>query len=375
MMKTFLISSAFVFIGLSSSAQNVPKPKAAQKPEFKRPQSKHRTSQRVPVPWLGFGHDDHPDIREATYLMKPEDIRAMPLRGKNGSNKEPLGYPKGSGLRIVGTGHSWMRPGYGTLRHIARAAGLEQRMRLNTRGGEAGGARMMWELENGILSSQGKPFPVCMAAITTGQWDVMTWGGYTNDRPEYYFGWIDFCLKHNPKMEFYCFNGWPQWADGFGEGDREPRIENYRAFATKRNRTITARMIAEIDKRYHNKVHILPTNEAMLAALELYFQGKLPGIKGLNRRVDGKTPSIWSDGGHLGKGMDWLEGYVFYATLYKKSPELIRQRPPQWKLSPELDKVFRKIAWQAVVNNPLSYVTDKNGNGIGDEIEQAKENR
>ncbi|MFP6892868.1 MAG: hypothetical protein VCA18_03900, partial [Opitutales bacterium] len=72
-------------------------------------------------------------------------------------------------------------------------------------------------------------------------------------------------------------------------------------------------------------------------------------------------------------GMNWLEGYVFYAALYKKSPELIKARPPEKVLSAELDKVFRKIAWQAVVNNPLSDVTDKNGNGIGDEIESLKE--
>ena len=31
-----------------------------------------------------------------------------------------------------------------------------------------------------------------------------------------------------------------------------------------------------------------------------------------------------------------------------------------------LDRVFRKIAWQAVVNNPLSGVKDKDKNGIGD---------
>ena len=369
MMKRILTSCLFAFIGLALSAQDAPQPEASEDPEFKRPRPGHRTSRPVPIPWLGFGHDDHPAMRGATYLMKPEEIQAMPRRGKKANNQEPLGFAKGSGLRIVGTGHSWMRPGYGTLPHIARAAGLEQRMRLNTRGGEAGGARMMWELENGVLSSQGKPFPVCMAAITTGQWDVMTWGGYTNDRPEYYFGWIDFCLKHNPKMEFYRFNGWPQWADGFGEGDREPRIENYRVFANQRNRPVTTKLMAEIEKRYPGKVHVLPTNEAMLLALELYFQGKLPGIKGLNRKVDGKSPSIWSDGGHLGKGMNWLEGYVFYSTLYKKSPEAIKQVPPKWMLPPELDKVFRKIAWQAVVNYPLSGVTDKNGNGIGDQIE------
>ena len=104
------------------------------------------SSRPVPNPWLGFGHDDHPAMRGATYLMAIEEIQALSRQGKKANNQEPLGFAKGSGLRIVGTGHSWMRPGYGTLPHIARAAGLEQRMRLNTRGGEAGGSLMMWEL-------------------------------------------------------------------------------------------------------------------------------------------------------------------------------------------------------------------------------------
>jgi hypothetical protein len=65
--------------------------------------------------------------------------------------------------------------------------------------------------------------------------------------------------------------------------------------------------------------------------------------------------------------MDRLEGYVFYATLYQKSPELIKATLPFH--NDELDKIFRKIAWQAVINNPLSDVTDKNNNGIGDAME------
>ena len=107
----------------------------------------------------------------------------------------------------------------------------------------------------------------------------------------------------------------------------------------------------------------------MLAALELYFQGKLPTIKGLNKKVDGKVPCIWSDGGHLDAPLAWLEGYVFYATIYKHSPALIKLPGKHPALSNELDQVFRKIAWQAVINNPLSDVTDKNSNGIGDETE------
>ena len=32
----------------------------------------------------------------------------------------------------------------------------------------------------------------------------------------------------------------------------------------------------------------------------------------------------------------------------------------------DLDKLFRKIAWQAVTENPLSGVRDADGDGIGD---------
>lgn len=334
---------------------------AADKP-FTPPQPKHTKGRPVPTPWLGFGHDDHASIAGATYLKSADAILAMPAKEGRGGN---LSYPKSTGLRIVGTGHSWMRPAYRTLPLIAKAAGIEQHLRINTRGGESGGARMMWEYENGILSSKGKPNPVCMAAITTGEWDVMTWGGYTDDRVNYYRGWIDFCLKHNPEMHFYRFNGWPQWAHGFGENDPEPKIENYRKIAAATHeKSVT--FYAELEKLYPGRVHILPTNEAMLGALELYFQGKLPNVKGLNKKTDGVSPSIWSDGGHLGAGMDLLEGYVFYATLYKRSPELIQGNVIHKHVSPELDKVFRKIAWQAVVNNPLTGVVDKNKDGIGE---------
>ncbi|MFC1596561.1 hypothetical protein ACFL5Q_01260, partial [Planctomycetota bacterium] len=82
--------------------------------------------------------------------------------------------------------------------------------------------------------------------------------------------------------------------------------------------------------------------------------------------------SLWRDRlGHLGPGFGHLEGYVFYCTMYGRSPELINGDITFGGLqdypSRELDRVFRKIAWQAVVNNPLSGVTDEDGNGVGDD--------
>ena len=58
---------------------------------------------------------------------------------------------------------------------------------------------------------------------------------------------------------------------------------------------------------------------------------------------------------------------MFYATLYRKSPEKIKAKLKFH--NDKLDGIFRKIAWQAVVGNPLSDVTDKNANGIGDALE------
>jgi hypothetical protein len=54
-------------------------------------------------------------------------------------------------LRMVGTGHSFMAPGYKTLPLICRAAGFEQPLHLHTGGGMTGSARFKWEQEDGVL--------------------------------------------------------------------------------------------------------------------------------------------------------------------------------------------------------------------------------
>ena len=123
-----------------------------------------------------------------------------------------------------------------------------------------------------------------------------------------------------------------------------------------------------------NQIYIIPTHAAMTEAAKRFVRGELPGVEGLYKVIGGKERSLWADQiGHLGPGFDRLEGYVFYATLYGKSPELISapikfNKTPEF-LTAELDNIFREIAWKSVVEHPLSGVTDKNKNGIGDHLE------
>jgi len=200
----------------------------------------------------------------------------------------------------------------------------------------------------------------------------MMWGPYFKDRPEFYSCWIEFSKQFHPKMKFYLSDAWPQ----LYQLGKVPESEDFFTEA------VVEQMGAEKQKEYiglvealrrdqPDQVFILPTSDAMTLAAKHYLRGELPGIEGFHKAVGGKTRSLWRDQlGHLGPGFDRLEGYVFYATLYARSPELIETEIKFEDKgdfpSPELDSIFRKIAWQAVINHPLSGLTDRDGDGIGD---------
>ena len=120
-------------------------------------------------------------------------------------------FPKTEGvLRVVGTGHSFMMPGYRTLPAICKAAGFEQPLHLHTGGGITGSTRYKWEQENGIFQFDKRPRPVLLPSIANAKWEAMMWGPYFNDQPAYYLCWMEFCLKYNPGMKFYLSDAWPQ---------------------------------------------------------------------------------------------------------------------------------------------------------------------
>ena len=310
----------------------------------------------------------------AVCYKTPAEIKATFEKVASGKQPAVVSYPKPSdgALRVVGIGHSFMMPGYKTLPAISLGAGMKQPLYTHVGGGMTGSARYKWEQENGIFQFSGKPVPKLLSSIAGAQWDAMMFGPYYNDRAVYYSCWIDFCLQYNPDMKFYLSDAWPQ----LEQLQKKPKSE---AFFTaevldrmgSKKRATHAKTFDPLLKAYPGKVFVLPTSDAMVLAAKCFIRGELPGIEGLHRSLGKKQRSLWKDQlGHLGPGLERLEGYVFYATLYGQSPERIENEIefggdanfPR----PALDRMFRKIAWQAVAEHPFSGVTDQNGDGISD---------
>ncbi len=61
------------------------------------------------------------DVEKSDSELAAEAALWRDASGKKG----PLSYPKGNGVRMVSTGHSWVAPAMGTLPKIAAAAGIE----------------------------------------------------------------------------------------------------------------------------------------------------------------------------------------------------------------------------------------------------------
>lgn len=305
----------------------------------------------------------------------PEEIAAIYEKVKGGKGSVVTSYEEQENgvLRIVGTGHSFMTPGYGTFLKICKASGFEQPLLTHTSGGVTGSTRYKWEQENGIFQFDCKPQPKLLASIANAKWEAMMWGPYFNDKPVYYSCWIDFCLKYNPGMKFYLSDAWPQLYQ-FEEQPKTEEVftpEKLDKLRVERSLGYTD-LVGVLRKEYGETVFILPTCDAMVIAAKHFLRGGLPGVQGIHSAVGEKEErALWRDQlGHLGPGFDRLEGYVFYATVYGRSPELIEgdvkfggnsEFP-----SRELDRIFRKIAWQAVKGNPLSGVVDEDGDGIAD---------
>lgn len=271
-----------------------------------------------------------------------------------------LSYPAGKGLRMLATGHSWVMPALATLPQIARAGAFpDHQLLAHTNGGEKGSVRAVWAAEMGLALEGRNPTPrktILLPAIATGQWDVMTWGVYSWDTAEDYYPWIEACRQANPAMRFYIQDGWSEtwrYLTPGGEIDLG-KMQERQAFIN----TMLAALVKTLRTQYpDSQFHVIPVGSGIGELVKLLHAKKLPFIQVLDSK-GGKRPGIYRDGGHLDErnsGLGWFEGYIYYATLYRKPPAdiTVASKVPD----AALDTLFRQLAWDVVTRHPLSGVT------------------
>ncbi|MEM9478767.1 MAG: hypothetical protein AAGA58_03800 [Verrucomicrobiota bacterium] len=304
---------------------------------------------------------------ETIFVPTAEELDAAIAKGRV-MTKEPLAYEKGKGLRLLMTGHSWVAPGRKTLPAIAEAAGYkDHQQRSHTSGGATGAANAIWLKEFGKWMNRAPANPVLLPAVATGEWDVMTWGSFYEDKVEYYSQWIDLCLKHNPYMVFYVQDGWPRFDPEWKSLSKEEIREAVNAEQAEKEANLFTTNYDALEKKYPGKVRMIPASYAVVDLIGQYLDGKIESLDCVDEKSQNGKKGIYRDGGHLSRasGIEHLVGYVYYGMLYKKSPALIESYVPEG-VPAEFDRQMRAAAWRAIVDSPFADVDDADGDGVAD---------
>ena len=209
--------------------------------------------------------------------------------------------PTDGSLRIIGTGHSFKKPGYAMLEQLSQKMQSQQTLYTHTQGGERGGVRYKWEQENGIFRFDKRPEPKLLCSLANGEWDVMTWGPYHGDRPKHYTCWMDFALKYQPEMKFYLMDAWPQRLNFKPALKSDDDVTHGAIGNTSKELDLGFQaLLTPLREKYGDRVFVIPTNAALTRLVQHHLQNPIAEVKGIFQPLNGNANSIWRDQrGHL----------------------------------------------------------------------------
>jgi hypothetical protein len=259
----------------------------------------------------------------------------------------------GDGLWVGSTGHSLVGPAMTPLEAIAKAAGYEGHLQIcQLSGGASGSPRAHWEKPDAEQRMK--------AALATGKLDVLTMGIHLEgSEVEDIARWIELGLQHNPDMVFYLQDAWPRLYALLPEGKEPatPTLDAYKGEMSMVNAIVKEKVDA-LGKRFPGKVRVIPVGNAMVELVERFLAGNLPGVDAIfiDKKEGGERISLYRDSIHPSSAVAALEGYIYFACLYKRNPAELAAGVFD---DPKLDPILREVAWKVVTEHPLSGVTAK----------------
>lgn len=183
----------------------------------------------------------------------------------------------------------------------------------------------------------------------------------------------DLVIETNPNARILVQSSWSAW-DGNGStirnenGDRPSRptftnddhnkatVETLDGFITSLDAKggYLERLRAQlegINKRADKQItYVVPSSKAVYELRKEIIRGNVPGLE--------NQSDIFTDGlGHLKPAGVNLVSYVWFAAMYRENPEGIKALiDPNDPTSAAREALMQKIAWNAVINEPMSGV-------------------
>ena len=263
----------------------------------------------------------------------------------------------GEGLWVVSIGHSCVIPAIEPCITISRAEGFPGHTHfMQFYGGASGAAEAQWQHEG--ERQQARP------ALATGKIDVMTFGHLVKfdgkmvgGSAQDYERWIEFAMKHNPKIRFYIQDLWP-WLPG---AEREVDLTKFNLKDYEQAMAVSSQSVNEVvdvlARKYPDRIHVLPAGLAMTELVRRLTNDRLPGVDailvGQKEKKAGLKVGLYRDKIHPTELVASLQGYIYFACLYQKNPA--RLKTALYK-DESLDRILREVAWKVVTENPRTGV-------------------
>ena len=257
------------------------------------------------------------------------------------------------GQRVFICGHSFHIYVAKLLPELTQAAGIK-----HIAAGQQmiGGSRVIqhWNLPD----EQNK----AKAALRAGEVDVLTLSPHQLLPDEGIDNFTKLGLEKNPKLRVLVQASCPA-RDGSTDGKftneqrNEATVESLRKMHLGHGvwlKALETQVRALNQSVGREAVFIVPVSEAVFALRERLAQGKAPGLT--------KQTDLFRDAlGHPNPPLAELVTYCQFAAIYQRSPvglpvpALVKDAPQ----AAELNRLLQQLAWEAVVNYPMSGVTPK----------------
>ena len=272
------------------------------------------------------------------------------------ADSSKLAAPIDAGQRVFSIGHSFHVWVPGIVTDLAAMAELPGHSQVGI--SSIGGSRVIQHWDLPPEKNKGRD------ALATGNVDVLTMSPiFLPD--EGIENFVSLALEHNKGIRVIAQPIWLRW-DIYEPKTKRPATVDHNAITGEELRKRHAEHFQKMDdhiralnQKYreqvgHTVMFIAPAPQALIALREKIIAGEAPGLK---QQEDLFTDAL----GHGTAPLKALVAYVNYATIYRRSPiglpvPAILKQAKLGENEEQLNRLLQEIAWDAVVQHPLSGV-------------------